>query len=195
MPEDAATHHVTHLLAQIAEGKTSAREELVVAVYDQLRKIAQGRMNAERTGHTLQATALVNEAYLKLESTLGSGFITNRKELYAAAAAAMRRILIDHARGKQRLKRGADAVHVELDEEFMAAVTAENDQLLAVDAAMENLEREEPQAAKVVQLRYFGGFNMPEVAAALDISERTAHRLWSFARSWLRCELARDLAE
>lgn len=138
---------------------------------------------------------MVNEAYLKLEPTLGSDFINNRKELYAPAAAAMRRILIDHARGKHRLKRGADAVHVELDEAFMAAAAADDDQLLGVDAAMENLEREEPQAAKVVQLRYFSGFNMPEVAAAMDVSERTAHRLWSFARSWLRCELTRDLAE
>ncbi len=194
MPDVEDTHHVTQLLGEIAEGKESAREALVTAIYGQLRSIAQGRMNAERTGHTLQATALVNEAYLKLEPSLGKDFITNRRELYAAAAAAMRRILIDHARSRGRLKRGAGVDHDELQEEMIISTKAD-EQVLAVDAAMDGLEREEPQAARVVQLRYFGGFAVPEVAEAMGVSERTVHRLWRFARSWLRAEISRDLAE
>ena len=167
-------------------------DELLPKVYEELRQLAASKMARERGDHTLQATALVHEAWLKVNAQRKDHW--QRTEFYLAAAEAMRRILIDRARGKNRQKRGSGIVHEELFESQVENAAPE-EQLLAVDAALEQLALEEPRAADLVKLKYFAGFTMQETAEALGIAERTAHRLWSFARAWLRREIEKDLAE
>jgi RNA polymerase sigma factor (sigma-70 family) len=198
---------VTSLLLQIESGDPSAAEQLLPLVYEELRKLAAAKLVHEQPGQTLQATALVHEAYLRLVGPVvgdresGAGevvtsdsrsptpvFWQSRGHFFAAAAEAMRRILVDRARAKHRLKRGGDRRRLEIDSVEMA-VEAAPDQLLAIDEALDKLGREEPAILRLVQLRYFAGLTIEQTAAALGISAATAYRQWNYARAWLHAEL------
>lgn len=153
-------------------------------VYDQLHAIARARMNEERGSHTLQATALVHEAWLRLGHRPGGLAAVPDARFYEAAAVAMRRILIEHARAKGRLKRGGDRGRAPLDVVDLA-VEHDPDEIMAVDEAVRRLEEEDPDAARVVNLRFFAGLEVAETARALGVSERTVAREWEYARAWL----------
>ena len=174
---------VTRILAAIEGGDARAADELLPLVYEQLRRIAQQRMAEERSGHTLQATALVHEAYLRLVGGQEVGW-ANRAHFYFAAAEAMRRILIEHARKRNRIKRGGDRRRAPVS---VADLAAEEDfeEIVAVDDAIRRLEEEDAQAARVVRLRFFAGLSVDETARALDVSPRTVAREWAYARAWL----------
>ena len=175
---------VTHLIDAAAAGDRRAAGELLPLVYDELRKLAAARMAGERAGHTLDATALVHEAYLRL---VGDRSFANRGHFFAAAADAMRRILVDHARAKLADKRGGRR-RVPLDEAHRVADTP--DGLLAVDDALTRFAALDPAKAELVKLRFFAGLTTPEAAASLGISVATAERWWAFARTWLYADLA-----
>lgn len=174
---------VTELLDRVAAGEEGSTDRLLEAVYGQLRKIAQQRMRDERPGHSLQATALVHEAYLRLVRGAPPQW-ASRAQFYVAAARAMQRILIEHARKKKRLKRGGDrrpAVSSVLD-----LASDENlEQAVALDEALERLAEEDARAALVTRLRFYAGLSVEETARALAVSERTVMREWNYARAWL----------
>ena len=176
---DRRRDEVTRILR---EGKGSG-EELLPLIYDELRSIAQGRMAGERSGHTLQATALVHEAYLRLVGDQRMDW-RDRKHFYGAAAEAMRRVLVDHARRAKSLKRGGDRERVTLGAAEEAAVLSP-DEVLLLDDALGRLEAEDPRAAAVARLRFLSGLSVEETAAALEISERSVHREWTYARARL----------
>jgi RNA polymerase sigma factor (TIGR02999 family) len=180
---------VTHILDRARQGDATAGEELLPLVYEELRKLATHRMAQEAAGHTLQPTALVHEAWLRLVSE-GDRTWQNRAQFFAAAAEAMRRILIDRARRKHALKRGAGAERIDLDRVDLA-LEADADTVIRVNEALEQLAAQDAQAAEVVKLRFFVGMDYVEAAETLGISERTAKRCWSFARAWLYRELSR----
>jgi RNA polymerase sigma factor (TIGR02999 family) len=176
---------VTLLLQSIAQGDSAASTQLLGLVYAELRRLARSQMANERVNHTLQATALVHEAYLKL---LGENVRWDcRGHFFAAAAEAMRRILVDHARAKNAIKRGGLAQQIPINGELLpiAAPCDEVDDLLALDEALEKLAVEQPDKAELVKLLYFAGLNLDEAAAAQGISRTTAYRHWQFARAWL----------
>ncbi|MBL8879325.1 MAG: sigma-70 family RNA polymerase sigma factor [Phycisphaerales bacterium] len=180
---------VTRLLAAAAAGDHAAPEQLLPLVYGELIRIARSRMTGERAGHTLQPTALVHEAYLRIvgvDNTLIDW--RNRAHFYHVAAEAMRRILVDHARRRLRVKRGGGRQPAALDTLDVPA-DAESDDILALDEAICRLEERDPRAAQVVRLRYYAGLSVEDTAAALDLSPRTVKREWSFARAWLFDEL------
>jgi RNA polymerase sigma factor (TIGR02999 family) len=179
---------ITGFLSAIEQGDPRAAGRLLPLVYDELRKLAAQKLACEAPGQTLQATALVHEAYLRLAGQGGEQPWNGRGHFFAAAAEAMRRILVENARRKKALKHGGDLSRQELDEERLAAPEPRED-LLALDAALNKLAAERRQAADLVQLRYFAGLTLPEAAQALDISPRTAGRLWAYARAWLRREI------
>lgn len=181
-------NQVTQILSNLAQGDAQAAGQLLPLVYDELRKLAAARMAAEAPGNTLNPTALVHEAYLRLVGPADDARWDNRGHFFAAAAEAMRRILVEAARRKQRLKHGGDWTQIPLDHVEPAAPDLRHD-LVALDAALTRLEVEDPQAAKLVELRHFTGLSVPEAALALGISPRTADRVWSFARAWLHREL------
>ena len=172
---------VTRLLTAIQGGDRQAAADLLPVVYDELRDLAAARLADEKAGHTLQPTALVHEAYLRL---VGDQQFEHRGHFFAAAAEAMRRILIDHARKKATHKRDAGGVRVDLDPDRFAAPDRPDD-LLALDEALEQLERTEPEVAALVKLRYFAGLTIPQAADALGVSPRTADAWWAYARAWL----------
>jgi RNA polymerase sigma factor (TIGR02999 family) len=174
---------VTYLLSAVEAGEPHAAEQLLTLVYDDLRRLAAHRLSHEAPGQTLQPTALVHEAYLRL---LGSqeAHWDGRAHFFAAAARAMRRILVENARRKRALKRGAGAARHELDEAALLAPEPRED-LLALDEALTELAETDAAAADLVQLRYFGGLSIPEAARVLRISPRSADRLWAYARAWL----------
>ena len=178
---------VTRLLEAIQHGDTCAGEELVPLVYADLRQLARAKMAREQPGHTLQATALVHEAWLRL----GDARFENRAHFFAAAAEAMRRILIDRARRKLAAKHGANAEHVDADEIEIAAPTEKDDELLAVHEALDALATHDARKAELVKLRYFAGLTIEEAAEVLGISAPTAKRDWTYARAWLFREIAR----
>jgi RNA polymerase sigma factor (TIGR02999 family) len=180
---------VTQLLDAAATGDRKAAAELLPLVYEELRKLAAVRLVTEPSGHTLQPTALVHEAYLRL---VGDQQFDNRGHFFAAAAEAMRRILVDHARSKGRHKRGGDLIRHEFDAADQVPAPEIREDLVALDEALTKLESTDSQAVQLVQLRYFAGLSIPEAARALGISARTADRLWAFARVWLLRELAGD---
>jgi len=180
---------VTLLLERVAEGDRAGADRLLAAVYDQLRRIAQRRMMDERPGHTLQATALVHEAYVRLVRSPGVGW-TSRAQFYAAAAHAMQRILVEHARAKHRLKRGGDRRPVPASVVDLAS-DADLEQVVALQDAVDRLGAEDPRAAQVTRLRFYAGLTVEETAKAMQLSERTVMREWSFARAWLRDALGR----
>jgi RNA polymerase sigma factor (TIGR02999 family) len=174
---------VTQLLADWGRGDKSAFDKLFPLVQDELRRIARRQMSQERPGHTLQATALVNEAYLKLAGQDGFEW-HNRAHFYAVCAQVMRHILIDHARAHARDKRGGGAVQVSLDE-LAIAVEDRAEELVALDEALSSLEQMDPRKGKIVELRYFGGLSIEEIAEVLDVSPRTVRREWRRAKAWL----------
>jgi RNA polymerase sigma factor (TIGR02999 family) len=174
---------VTQLLADWGKGDRSALDKLFPLVQSELRRIAQRQMSQERPGHTLQATALVNEAYLKLAGQQGFDW-HNRAHFFAVCAQVMRHILIDHARAHARDKRGGGAIQVSLNE---ALVVAEDQaaHFIALDDALRVLEGLDPQKGKIIELRYFGGLSIEEAAEVLNISPRTVRREWQRAKAWL----------
>jgi RNA polymerase sigma factor (TIGR02999 family) len=184
-------NEITRALSDIERGDPRAAERLLPLVYDELRKLAGHRMARESPGSTLQATALVHEAYLRLVGPEGAGGWESRGHFFGAAAEAMRRILVDAARRKNRLKHGGDRARVDLDAVQVAAPDPRED-LVALDEALTRLAAEDPQAARLVELRHFAGLSVDEAAEALGISPRTADRVWAFARAWLHRELTRD---
>ncbi len=186
---EARASRITQLLEAFREGKPKAADELLPAVYEELRKLARARMAHERPGQTLQATALVHDAYLRLVGDADPGW-ANRAHFFAAAAEAMRRILVERARRKARIRHGGDQERVTLEES--ACVQPEDAaDLLAIDQALERLAAIDTQMARVVVLKYFGGLEIDEVAAAMDLSARSVNRLWTAARAWLQRELTR----
>ena len=182
---------VTQLLNAIDCGDRPAAEELLPLVYDELRMLAAARMDREQPGQTLQPTALVHEAWLRLVGDESARF-EGRGHFFAAAAEAMRRILIDRARQKLTLKRGARAERVNLDD-LQVAVAADDETLLAVDEAIAKLAQLDPESAAFIKLRFFIGLTNEEAAQSLGIPERTARRHWGFARAWLHRAAARFL--
>ena len=174
---------VTQLLADWGKGDRSALDKLFPLVHSELRRIAQRQMSQERPGHTLQATALVNEAYLKLAGQQGFDW-QNRAHFFAVCAQVMRHILIDHARAHARDKRGGGAVKVSLTD---ALVVAEDQasHFIALDEALRRLESLDPQKGKIVELRYFGGLSIDEAAEVMNVSPRTVRREWQRAKAWL----------
>jgi RNA polymerase sigma factor (TIGR02999 family) len=178
---------VTQLLDAVSAGDSRAAGELLPLVYDQLRKLARARMSREKAGATLQPTALVHEAYLRL---VGSQDVKweNRGHFFAAAARAMRRILVERARHRGRQKRGGGMKRVEIADDALA-VEPPSDDLLALDEVLDRLEQYDPRKSDVVMLRYFAGLTIEETAAALGISPATVKNEWAFARAWLHREL------
>ena len=176
---------VTRLLDAAAAGDRRAAADLLPLVYDELRKLAAVRMAAESPDQTLQPTALVHEAYLRLIGPTDDHRWENRGHFFAAAAEAMRRILVDAARLKAAVRHGGGLGRLELDPDLAAAPEPRED-LIALDGALDRLAAEDPLKAELVKLRYFAGLTLPAAAAALGLSERTAGRHWAFARAWLR---------
>jgi RNA polymerase sigma factor (TIGR02999 family) len=180
---------VTRILSAIEQGDAHAAQQLLPLVYDQLRKLAAARLAQENPGQTLQATALVHEAYLRLVSGNGAQSWDNRGHFFAAAAEAMRRILVDNARHKRSRKAGGGLKRRELDDLEATFDTAPDD-LLALDDALRKLDGENPQATDFAKLRLFTGLTVDEAADSLGISRRTGFRLWTYARAFLQAELA-----
>ena len=179
----------TRILDRAREGDIKAREELLALVYEELRQLAAHWMARERAGQTIQPTALVHEAWLRLVGS-GDQVWQNRAHFFAAAAEAMKRILIDRARQKSALKRGANAEHIDLDH-VNVAVEANEETLVRVNEALEKLVAQDPQAAELIKLRFFVGLSYEEASELLGISERSAKQCWAFARAWLYRELSR----
>jgi RNA polymerase sigma factor (TIGR02999 family) len=184
---------VSRILDAIRAGDAAAGEQLLPLVYEDLRRLAAHKMAAEAPGRTLQATALVHEAWLRLVGPEGDERWDSRGHFFAAAAEAMRRILINAARDRSRLKRGGGRARLDL-EQLQLALDSPDEELLALDEALAKLAREEPQCAKLVELRFFAGLKHEDAAQALGLARRTADRYWAFARAWLYDELRRGAA-
>jgi RNA polymerase sigma factor (TIGR02999 family) len=182
---------ITLVLSQLEAGDPEAAGQLLQLVYDELRKLAKARLAQEQPGQTLQATALVHEAYVRLVDVVHVQRFDSRGHFFAAAAEAMRRILVEQARRKGRIKHGAEFARQELDDVNIAA-PAEAAEILAIDAALDKLAAANDRAAQLVQLRYFAGLTIREAAAALDVSPRKADQIWAYARAWLLAELGQD---
>ena len=182
---------VTHILSQIESGDPSAAEQLLPLVYEELRKLAAAKLAHEKPGQTLQATALVHEAYLRLVDVEKAQQWDSRGHFFAAAAEAMRRILINRARDKSRQKRGGNWQRMNLDQIELALDTPE-DELLELDDAIALLASEDSVGAELVKLRFYAGLNLGQAAATLGVPRRTADRHWAFARAWLIDRLERD---
>jgi RNA polymerase sigma factor (TIGR02999 family) len=182
---------VTQILSQIESGDLTAAEQLLPLVYNELRKLAAAKLAHENPGQTLQATALVHEAYVRLMDTDQSRRWSSRAHFFRAAAEAMRRILVDNARRKRSLKHGGEFKRVELDAiEATGELSAED--VLAVSEALEKLADHDADKAELVKLRYFGGLTVEDAANVLGISRATADRHWQYAKTWLYCELTRE---
>jgi RNA polymerase sigma factor (TIGR02999 family) len=179
---------VTQILSQIEQGDRHAVEQLLPLVYDELRKLAAAKLAIEKPGQTLQATALVHDAYIRLIDVEKVQHWDSRGHFFAAAAEAMRRILVDQARRKARAKHGGGLHRVELGDADIA-ITTNDEHLLAIDEALNSLAREDPQAAELIKLRYFAGFSISQAADALGVSRTSAYEQWAYARAWLRCEV------
>lgn len=175
---------VTQILLKIEQGDAMAAEQLLPLVYDDLRRLAANELKREQTGHTLQPTALVHEAYLRLVDQSSEPQWNHRGHFYAAAATAMRRILVESARRKKTLKRGGDRERVPMNEDQVLATDTHPD-ILALDEALSKLETERPDLAQLVSLRYFAGLTMEQAAKALGVSLRTTERNWTYVRAWL----------
>jgi RNA polymerase sigma factor (TIGR02999 family) len=175
---------ITDLLQAWERGNQSALEKLIPLVEKELRRLARSYMRRERTDHVLQTTALVNEAFIKL---IGQNHVhwQNRSHFYGIAAQCMRRVLVDYAKARSRMKRGGDAQQIELSDASRMSVT-QSEELLALDEALKNLALVDERKSKVIELRYFCGYNMGEIAEILNISEATVARDWRLARAWLK---------
>jgi RNA polymerase sigma factor (TIGR02999 family) len=179
---------VTRILYSCQQGDAKAADELLPLIYAELRRLAATRMAREQPGHTLQATALVHEAWLRL----GDGVFANRAHFFASASEAMRRILVERARRKQREKRGGGAEHVDVAEVEIAAPLGNEEESLAVNEALDRLAAQDARKAEVVKLRYFVGFSFEQTAEVLGISVPTAKRDWAYARAWLHQEIGEN---
>ena len=179
---------VTQILSQIEQGDPSAADQLLPLVYDELRRLAVAKMSQENSDNTLQATALVHEAYLRLVDVDQAQCWNSRGHFFAAAAEAMRRILVESARRKKSLRLGGELRRVETELDHLDAPHQSPD-VLIVDEALDKLAAADPQTARLVQLRYFGGLTLEQAAAALGISARTADRYWVYAKAWLHQEI------
>ena len=197
---------VTRVLNAMASGDDSGSETLLSSIYDELRRMAAGKMAGERSGHTLQATALVHEAWLRLANN-GDGNDNNnatnagnepdrewqnRRHFFGSASEAMRRILVENARRRAAEKRGSGITPTALDEEHHGITTGDDDKLLQVHEVLDALEAEDPLKAKIVKLRFFAGLNHDEIAALLDLNEKTIRRHWELAKVWLYRAIRRD---
>jgi len=182
---------ITVMLGALDRGDASVSEDLLPLVYQELRRLAAARMAQEAAGHTLQPTALVHEAWLRLVSD-GNRSWQNRAHFFGAAAEAMRRILIERARRKSRLKRGSGQVPLEISELEIAA-SLPDDKILLVDEALEQLKQEDPEHARIVVMKFFGGLTNEQVAEVMGINERTVRRQWTFAKAWLYDRLRSEL--
>jgi RNA polymerase sigma factor (TIGR02999 family) len=189
--QESAPERITEILQAIERGDPQSSDALLPVVYGELRRLARSRMARERPGQTLQPTALVHEAYLRLLG--GDDSWQNRGHFFAAAAEAMRRILINRARDKNRIKRGGHLRKLNLDDIEIALETPD-DELLALDEALERLGKESETYAELVKLRFFAGMSVPQAAAALGISTSTADRYWAYARAWLGDALRQNTA-
>jgi RNA polymerase sigma-70 factor, ECF subfamily len=185
-------HNITQLLAEWRDGNQSALDELYPLVYDELHRLARRYMSRERKGHTLQTTALINEAYVRLVDQKNVQW-ANRSHFFAISAQIMRRILIDHARRQRYAKRGGGAQQVSL-EEVAAVIPEQGRELVRLDEALKSLAEMDPRRSQVVELRYFGGLNNEEIAGVLNVSENTVTRDWNMARAWLYQQLAENAA-
>jgi RNA polymerase sigma factor (TIGR02999 family) len=179
---------VTRILSAIEDGDPHAADRLLPLVYEELRKLAAQKLAQEAPGQTLQATALVHEAYLRLVGADQVQHWDSRGHFFAAAAEAMRRILLNRARDKKRLKRGGQRRRVDLDQ-VEIALDSDDDQLIAIDEALAQLAAEDPGAAQLVKLRFFAGLTLKEAADSLGLALRTAERQWAYARAWLYARL------
>ena len=184
--EEAATHEISELLVAWSDGDESALERLMPLVYDELHRLAHRYMRGERAGHALQTTALVNEAYMRLVNWRDVRW-QNRAHFFGVSAQMMRRILVDFARDKQWAKRGGDMLQVSLSD--VTFTTAHRPDLIALDDALTSLARLDPRKAKVVEMRFFGGLSVEEVAEVLKVSDQTVMRDWKLAKVWLLREL------
>lgn len=191
-PDDSNAGDVTRILHAVHAGEPQAGDELMALVYAELRRIAGSKMRSERPGHTLQPTALVHEAWLRLVDADGRARFENRAHFFSAAGEAMRRILIERARRKLAARHGGGQERVDADEMEIAAPTEKNDELLAVHAALDKLAVNDREKAELVKLRYFVGLKIEEAAEALGISVATANRWWIYARAWLHQEIKRQ---
>ena len=185
---------VTTLLQRLRDGEDAALERLTPLLYTELHALARRQLRRERDDHTLNATALVNEAYLKLAQQREMQ-PEDRTQFLAIAATTMRRLLVDYARGKKRLKRGGGERPLPLDDVLPFLSDEEADEMLALDEALSRLEAVNPRGGEVVQLRFFGGLSLEETADALGVSTKTVQRSWTAARAWLRKEVAHDLPD
>ncbi|HEV2971096.1 MAG TPA: ECF-type sigma factor [Pirellulales bacterium] len=181
-------NEVTRILFAVEQGDPQAAEQLLPLVYDELRRLAAQRLAQEKPGQTLQATALVHDAYLRLVDGDVAQHWNSRGHFFAAAAEAMRRILVENARRKQRGRHGGQLQRVDFDSQLQVPSEAD-DNLLALDDAIQRLAAEEPQVAEVVKLRYFAGLTIEETSLALNISVRSVNRHWAYARAWLYQQL------
>lgn len=181
---------VTQILSQIEHGDDSASAQLLPLVYDELRKLATVKLSNEKPGQTLQATALVHEAYMRLVDRQDAQKWENSRHFFAAAAESMRRILIERARQKASLKRGGERERVELRFVEPAVLPLACDDILGLEEALQKLEQQHPRKAELVNLRFFAGLTVPQAASALEISTTTAENDWAYARSWLRLEMS-----
>ncbi|MHC4694696.1 MAG: sigma-70 family RNA polymerase sigma factor [Planctomycetota bacterium] len=180
---------VTRILNAIEQGDARAVDKLLPLVYEELRHLAAQKMSQERPGQTLQATALVHEAYIRLVGEKAQDW-KSRRHFFRAAAEAMRRILIDNARRKKRLKRGSKRQRIELDEASLGDIGSQYaDDLIALDEVLAKLSEEDRTKAEVVKLRYFAGLSIEQTANILELSPRTVKRYWAYARAWLLCEI------
>jgi RNA polymerase sigma factor (TIGR02999 family) len=183
---------ITQILSEIRDGSQQGAEQLLSLVYSELKRIAAQKMAGEAPGHTLQPTALVHEAWMKLVGG-GEASFENRAHFFSAAAEAMRRILIDSARRKKAMRRGMGANREELAEDHLVQNMVP-DEVLAVDEALDLLAREDPAAANLVKLRYFAGMTMNEAATTMGLPLRNAERTWTYARAWLRRQIGKQLS-
>lgn len=183
-------HSISHLLIEVSHGNREAEAALMTQVYGELRRLARKYMRAERVNHTLQATALVNEAYLRLMGDPGASW-QNRAHFFATAAQLMRHILVDHARARTAGKRGGLQNQVTLDEDLVSSGDRSID-VLALHEALEKLGKLDARQARVVELRSFGGLTFAEIAYVLEASERTVKRDWEMARAWLKLQMSKN---
>ena len=189
-------NEVTQILNQIEQGDPSAAEHLLPLVYEELRKLAAAKLAQEKPGQTLQATALVHEAYLRLVGDplqAGTPHWNSRGHFFAAAGEAMRRILITNARRRSADKRGGNGQRIELDPALLPSAPGDRDErLLAIDEVLTRLELEQPEKAHLVKLRFFAGLTIADAAVAMGISRTTADRYWTYARAWIQRELSKS---
>jgi RNA polymerase sigma factor (TIGR02999 family) len=188
--KELAMSDVSQILNAIQAGDPEAAQRLYPLVYEELHRMAAGHLAQESPGQSLEATGLVHEAYLRLVDQTNQQHFANRRHFFGAAAEAMRRILVDRARARHSCKRGGDRQRLDLDHQDVLA-PERSEELLALDEALDRLAAAEPQAAELVQLRYFACRTMTEAAALLGLSRRSAHRLWDYARAWLLEELSK----